>query len=138
MLPIDEADETAGSHEHPVDPGRVAQARERLDAARTSGGLDELTQVLGLLADPTRAFLLFALDAVEELCVGDLALALASTEDAVGYGLRQLRAAGLVVRRRQGRMVFYRLADLPAPLLQLRLQDLLSLSTRSIVGPEPS
>ena len=34
------------------------------------------------MADPTRARVLFALDMVEELCVGDLALALEASEDA--------------------------------------------------------
>ena len=66
--------------------------------------------MLTLIADPTRMRLLFALDAAEELCVGDLAQALGASGDAVGYGLRMLRTAGLVTRRKHGRMVFYRLA----------------------------
>ncbi len=70
-----------------------------------------VTSVLTLIADPTRMRLLFALDAAEELCVGDLALALNASENAVGYGLRMLRTAGLITRRKDGRMVFYRLAQ---------------------------
>ena len=46
---------------------------------------------------------------VEELCVGDLAMALEASEDAVGYGLRILRMAGFVVGRRAGRVIYYRL-----------------------------
>lgn len=106
--------EQAESHGHPVDPERVARARERLpdqeEAARISS-------ILSLLADPTRARVLYALDVVEELCVGDIALALGAGEDAVGYALRVLRTAGLVSRRKQGRVVYYRLADgFPEPL----------------------
>jgi DNA-binding transcriptional ArsR family regulator len=60
-------------HAHPVDPERVRAAQERLidseEAARLAG-------LLGLLADPTRARILYALDVVDELCVGDIALAL--------------------------------------------------------------
>lgn len=73
--------------------------------------------------------LLFALDAAEELCVGDLALALNASEDAVGYGLRMLRTAGLVTRRKDGRIVFYRLAQgFPTPLRQHCLLQLAELS----------
>ncbi|XPE33202.1 hypothetical protein RMN54_37845 (plasmid) [Rhodococcus opacus] len=32
-------------------------------------------------------------------------------EDAVGYALRILRTAGMVTRRKEGRTVYYRLAD---------------------------
>lgn len=81
-------------HDHPVDPQRVAAARERLidaeEAARPAG-------LLGLLADP--------------------ALALEAIEDSVGYGLRVLRTAGLVTTRKDGRVVYYRLSDgFPEPL----------------------
>ncbi|MDP5182114.1 metalloregulator ArsR/SmtB family transcription factor [Blastococcus sp. BMG 814] len=114
------------THAHPVDPERVAHARARLpsrdDAAR-------LTSVLSLMADPTRARVLFALDLVEELCVGDLALALEANEDAVGYALRLLRTAGLVVNRKEGRVVYYRLADgFPEPLREHCLHQLISLT----------
>ena len=113
-------------HQHPVDPARVAQARERLlsadDAAR-------LSSLLSLLADPVRSRILYALDLVEELCVGDLALALDASEDAVTYGLRILRTAGLVQNRREGRVIFYRLADnFPEPLLEHCLRQLITLS----------
>ncbi len=66
--------------------------------------LDEagrLAGLLGLIADPVRSRLLFALAAVERLCVGDLALALEVSDDAVSYGLRLLRTAGLVTFRRK-------------------------------------
>lgn len=120
-------------HAHPVDPEAVAHARERLPAASES---ERVTSVLTLIADPTRMRLLFALDAAEELCVGDLALALGATEDAVGYGLRMLRTAGLVHRRKEGRMVFYRLArGFPEPLRQhclLRLAELSSAQPRDV------
>ena len=82
---------------HPVDPQAVLRARDRLPDAATAA---DVTSVLTLIADPTRMRLLFALDAAEELCVGDLALALEVSEDAASYGLRMLRTAGLVRRRR--------------------------------------
>ena len=113
-------------HEHPVDPERVAKARKRLPSAEEG---DRLTSVLSIMADPTRARLLYALDVVDELCVGDLALALVVSEDAASYGLRVLRTAGLVTRRKEGRTVYYRLSDgFPEPLRQHCLRQLIDIS----------
>lgn len=101
-------------------------ARERLPSAEEG---DRLTSLLSLMADPTRARLLYALDVVDELCVGDLALALLASEDAVSYGLRVLRTAGLVTRRKEGRIVYYRLAEgFPEPLRQHCLRQLIEMS----------
>jgi DNA-binding transcriptional ArsR family regulator len=113
-------------HDHPIDPQRVAHARSRLpnadDAAR-------LTGLLSLMADPVRLRLIYALDIVEELCVGDLALALDVSEDSVSYALRLLRTAGLVLTRKEGRVVFNRLADdFPAPLRDHCLRQLIALT----------
>lgn len=115
-------------HAHPVDPARVQAARERLldneEAVRLAG-------LLGLLADAVRARILYALDLVDELCVGDIALVLGASQDAVGYGLRVLRTAGLVSTRKSGRVVFYRLAEgFPEPLRQQCLRALVDLSRR--------
>ena len=117
---------SATDHGHPVDPERVAEARKRLPTAEEG---DRLTRVLSIMADPTRARLLYALDVVDELCVGDLALALAVSEDAASYGLRVLRTAGLVTRRKEGRVVYYRLSDgFPEPLRQHCLRQLIEMS----------
>ena len=115
-----------GTDERPVDEGRVEEARARglspEDAAR-------LSSLLSLLSDPVRVRILYALDLVDELCVGDLALALGVSEDAVGYGLRLLRTAGLVQTQKEGRAVFYRLAErFPEPLLEHCLRQLIHLS----------
>jgi DNA-binding transcriptional ArsR family regulator len=117
---------TIANHEHPVDAARVRRARTGVIGAEHAGRLSDL---LALLGDPVRVRLLYALDLVEELCVGDLALALGITEDAASYGLRMLRTAGLVQTRKDGRVVFYRLADtFPEPLLEHCLRELLRLS----------
>lgn len=124
---------TAEPHEHPVDPDRVARARTRGLSAEDAGRLSGL---LSLLADPVRARILYALDEVEELCVGDLALALEATEDSVGYALRLLRTAGMVSTRKVGRVVFYRLAGgFPEPLREHCLRRLVEL-TRTTKGDE--
>ena len=88
-----------------------------------------------LLADPVRARLLCALD-VEEVCVGDLALAVEVNEDQAGYGMRVLHGAGLVERRKGSRTVFYRLAaGFPEPLREHCLRRLVELS-RTVADDE--
>jgi DNA-binding transcriptional ArsR family regulator len=98
------------THQHPVDPERVAVARTGQLSAEQARQLGLLLSVVG---DPIRARILTALLAAGELCVGDLALALEVDEDAVSYGLRVLRRQGFVQRRAAGRMGFYRLTDGP-------------------------
>ena len=123
----------ATDHDHPVDPARVAAAKARLIDTEEAG---RLAGLLGLLADPTRARILYALDLVDELCVGDLALALEVNEDAVSYGLRLLRTSGLVANRKVGRVVYYRLADsFPEPLLAHCVHQLITL-TRLVAGDD--
>ena len=112
-------------HVHPVDRQRVSRAVSRGLSREDAGRLSSL---LSLLADPVRLRILYSLELVDELCVGDLALALDASEDAVGYGLRLLRTAGLVRTRKEGRVVFYRLAEsFPEPLLEHCLRELLEL-----------
>ena len=113
-------------HDHPIDPQRVAHARSRLPSADDAA---RLTGLLSMMADPVRLRLIYALDVVEELCVGDLALALEVSEDSVSYALRLLRSAGLVSTRKQGRVVFNRLADnFPEPLRDTCLRRLVDMT----------
>lgn len=100
--------EGARSHPHPHDPATVAAAQKRIPAPDASA---EVAGLFRLLGDPTRTRITFALRAVDELCVGDIALAIGANENAVSYALGQLRAAGFVDTRRAGRIVYYRLSD---------------------------
>jgi DNA-binding transcriptional ArsR family regulator len=120
-------------HPHPINAGRVAHARARVPGADE---LARLTSVLSLMADPVRLRVLYALDVSDELCVGDLALALDVNEDQVSYALRLLRAAGLVRTRRQGRIIFNRLAaDFPQPLREHCLHRLAELTDTAEFTP---
>lgn len=109
-----------------VDPAAVAEVRAGVLDAEDAGRLSAL---LSLMADPVRVRLLDALETVDEMCVGDLALALDISEDAASYGLRLLRTAGLLRSRKDGRLVRYRLTDrFPEPLLEHCMRELLHLS----------
>lgn len=69
-----------------------------------------MAEFISFLADPNRLRILSIL-AEEEMCVGDLALAVGMNESAVSHQLRILRTIRLVSFRKQGRHVFYRLQD---------------------------
>ncbi len=69
-----------------------------------------MSEFMGFLADTNRLRILSTL-AVQEMCVGDLAITLGMNESAVSHQLRTLRAIRLVNFRKQGRHVFYRLQD---------------------------
>lgn len=115
-----------------LDPDRVEHARARLPSADDAV---RLTGLLSLMADPVRLRVLYALDLTEELCVSDLALALGCSEDQVTYGLRLLRAAGLVVARKQGRTVYNRLADdFPEPLREHCMRQLIEITRQVAPG----
>jgi DNA-binding transcriptional ArsR family regulator len=93
---------------HAVDAATVAAARRALPG---DPELARLTDLFRLLGDPTRARILYALLAAEELCVCDLAVATRTAETTVSHALRLLRTAGIVGVERNGRMMYYRLAD---------------------------
>jgi DNA-binding transcriptional ArsR family regulator len=72
---------------------------------------DRVSEIFGLLADPNRARILHALSLTKELCVCDLALLVGMGQSAVSHQLRLLRTNRVVERRKDGRIVYYRLAD---------------------------
>lgn len=91
-----------------VEPERVAETRARLLPSEES---EALAGVFKLLGEPNRVRILYALLEAGELCVCDLAAATGASETAVSHAMRLLRAAGIVRNRRDGRLIFYRLAD---------------------------
>ena len=116
------------SHSHPVDAPSVEHAT---GAVISTGEAGRLASLLGVLGDPVRVRVLFALASVDELCVGDLARALGISMDQSSYALKQLRAAGVVGARRDGRVIYYRLAaGFPHQLLEHCLHELLSIANQ--------
>lgn len=123
-------------HQHPVDPQRVGAARAGQLSARQA---EQLAGLLAILGDPVRARILTALLAAEELCVGDLGLALEVNQDAASYALRVLRRHGLVEQRAAGRLRFYRLTDgRTRPTLAAVLQQLQQLARGAGQPADPS
>ena len=72
--------------------------------------LYDLSDFFKILGDSTRAKIIWALDE-SEMCVCDLAVLLGMTKSAISHQLRLLREENLVKNRREGKVVFYSLAD---------------------------
>ena len=91
----------------------VRRARALLPSPASVNGYAEL---LGLLANATRLKILLALQPepqlrMPELCVCDLAAVTGASKSMTSHQFRLLRTAGLVLQRRAGKLVFYRLAN---------------------------
>ena len=72
--------------------------------------LYDLAELYKIFADSTRIKILYCLFE-EEMCVCDIAQLLSMTMSAISHQLRVLKQAKLVKFRRDGKTVFYSLAD---------------------------
>ena len=85
----------------------VEQVRLALPGEDT---LYDLTELFRIFADSTRVRILYVLFE-SEMCVCDIAALLGMTQSAISHQLRALKNARLVKSRRDGKTVFYSLAD---------------------------
>ena len=72
--------------------------------------LYDLADLFKVFGDPTRVRILFALFQ-QETCVQEIANRLGMTQSAISHQLRILKQARLVSSRREGKSIFYALAD---------------------------
>ena len=85
----------------------VEKVRQELPDEDTLYDLSELFRIFG---DSTRIRILYVLFEAE-MCVCDIAALLGMTQSAISPQLRALKNARLVKSRRDGKTVFYSLAD---------------------------
>lgn len=85
----------------------VEQVRQRMPG---EDALYDLTELFRIFGDSTRVRILYVL-LESEMCVCDLAMLLGMTQSAISHQLRALKNARLVRSRREGKTVFYTLAD---------------------------
>jgi len=90
-----------------VHADKVAAARAAAIDPRLLAGLEELFKIF---SDATRLRILKAL-AGGELCVCDIGAVLGASQSAVSHQLALLRASRMVAHRREGKTIYYRLAD---------------------------
>jgi ArsR family transcriptional regulator len=87
---------------------------EVVDRVRTkmpdSKDFSDLANLYKMYADNTRLRILWALSQ-EDMCVCDLAVLLNMTQSAISHQLKSLRLTNLVKNNKQGKIVFYSLAD---------------------------
>jgi DNA-binding transcriptional ArsR family regulator len=96
--------------------GRCCPAMDLLMKDRTEPGMPTwavecVTRMFSSLADPTRIRIIHALVEHERMNVSDLADYAGLSVSAVSHQLRLLRDRSLLAAEREGRSVFYRLAD---------------------------
>lgn len=74
---------------------------------------EECLQAAGLfkqISDGTRLRILWLLCHCEE-CVGNISAAMEMSDPAVSHHLKLLRSSGLIISRKEGKEVYYKLAD---------------------------
>ncbi len=103
----DESERAATGEERqrsPLGPDDLAALCARLASGTTT---ERMAAVFKVLADPSRCRIAVTLLEAGELCVGDLAAAVGTSESNASHHLRVLRSSGLVRGRRAGKLVFY-------------------------------
>lgn len=85
----------------------VEKVRREMPGEDTLYDLCELFRIFG---DSTRIRILYVLFEAE-MCVCDIAEVLSMTQSAISHQLRLLKQAKLVKNRREGKTVYYSLAD---------------------------
>ena len=83
----------------------VTQIKKQVTAA---AGLSRIFQVLG---DETRAKIIYALSLTDRLCVCDISQIVGLSLPAVSHHLRVLRELNMAHAKKEGKTVFYSLAD---------------------------
>lgn len=90
-----------------VDEKKVKAVARQLTA---NDNFIQLSEIFKLLGDQTRLKIIFALKS-EELCVCDLASLMGVSRSAISHQLRPLKNLRLVKFRREGKIIYYSLAD---------------------------
>ena len=85
----------------------IGRAKDQMPPVEVLYDLAELFKIFG---DSTRIRILYALFE-EEMCVCDIAQLLNMTQSAISHQLRLLKQSKLVKNRRDGKTVYYSLAD---------------------------
>lgn len=103
-------------HDHPE------QTQELLEHRPQEEAFIAAADTFGQLCDSTRLKILWLLAHSEE-CVSNIALLVDMSAPAVSHHLRSLRQSGLIVNRREGKEIYYRLADTPKAELLHKMID---------------
>jgi len=89
------------------DAQKVKRVKSRIEGYH----FEDMAMMFKALADPTRLKAAAALCGEEELCVCDVAHIIGSTVATASHHLRLLRNLRIAKSRKEGKLVFYSLAD---------------------------
>ena len=81
-----------------------------MDSLPSKETLEQIAELFNAFGDPTRVQILSLL-LQQELCVGDIAEAVALSQSAISHQLRILKQMHLIKFRREGKNLLYSLAD---------------------------
>ncbi len=89
---------------------------------------EKVSDTFALISDPTRLKILWLLCHCEA-CVNNIAVAVNMSSPAVSHHLRLLKQAGLLSSRREGKEMYYKLAETPeAQLLHRSIDDIFDIN----------
>ena len=95
-------------------PARLHEHKELIERAKRAlpdeGMICDLANLFKLFGDSTRARILYALSG-SEMCVCAIAELLSMTQSAISHQLRILKDGDLIGNRREGKTIYYFLAD---------------------------
>ncbi len=98
-----------GAENHPCKEHEEL-VREIIETLPDDDTLDELEELFKIFGDSTRIKILYVLHE-GELCVCDIASMLGMNQSAISHQLRVLRQTRLIKSRREGKNIYYSLAD---------------------------
>ena len=103
--------ENTVKHEHKQCGGKNIEKMEEIGKTMpVEEEIYDVAELFKVLGDQTRVKILFTL-IKDEMCVCDIAELLEMSQSAISHQLRVLKQMDLVKNRREGKTVFYSLAD---------------------------
>ena len=115
-------------HILPHNHGESMNTEHILHAISQTDNFQTVAESFKILGDPTRIRIFWMLCHCEE-CVINISAMMDMSSPAVSHHLRQLKSAGLIVSRRQGKEMYYRAADTEAArVLHHTIEQLAALS----------
>lgn len=107
-----------------------------LEHMPATGDFSTVAELFHQLGDASRVRIFWLLCHCEE-CVINLAAMVEMSSPAVSHHLRQLKAAGLIVSRREGKEVYYRAAETPeAALLHHMIEAMVEIACPTTLTEE--
>jgi ArsR family transcriptional regulator len=92
-----------------IEKEKVTSVKKRM---KTERFFHNLAETFRAMSDPTRTKIIYALCEESELCVGDIAAIIGTSNSAISHQLRTLRNLKLVKYNKVGKVIFYSLDDI--------------------------